>query len=111
MGAAQRWPVYSRPVRQVCRDCYGGIRTSDAIDARIAALLERAREKGIPMRDDFKEKKPDLVPEMGKAAMLEAWNGWFPRPLQEQEPNYRINRQLIEGGWEDGPLLVSHKDP
>jgi hypothetical protein len=80
----------------VCRGVYDGYRTPVATEARIAGLLERAREAGMPIPEGAHGQLPQLLLEKGRVNMQAAWDTWFPVDLQARERDYRFDYALVE---------------
>lgn len=80
----------------VCRGVYDGYRTPDAMETRIATLLDRARNAGMLIPEDAHGQLPQMLHERGRVNMQAAWDTWFPPELQARDPDFRFDYTLVE---------------
>jgi hypothetical protein len=80
----------------VCRGVYDGYRTPDALEARIAGLLETARAAGLPIPDQMHDALPGMLLDKGRVRMQEAWDTWFPPNVQARVESYQFNYDFVE---------------
>jgi hypothetical protein len=87
---------------QVLRGVYDGIRTPEAMSARVSSLVTTAqKEFGLDIRQHVGA-MPAALRERSRIRIQEAWDCWFPTALQDANPAYKLNWSLVEEWWPAG---------
>jgi hypothetical protein len=81
---------------RVLRGVYEMYRPGVQVSARVAALIDRVREAGMPMRQDLMEALPEYIGERRDARIQEAWNAWFSYDAQQEQEAYCLKLEWVE---------------